>query len=119
MAMFAIVTTFMLMWALTTIANVSFIVQFLVALIGLGVCIDYTLLVVMRWREEHARGAYNEAAVELAMQTAGKAVVFSGTTVGIGLLALVVLPLPFLRSIGYAGMLIPLVSVPSRSRCCL
>src|SRR5947209_986044 len=46
-----------------------------------------------------------------AMQTAGRAVVFSGTTVAIGLLAMLVLPLPFLRSIGYAGMLIPLVSV--------
>ena len=44
-------------------------------------------------------------------QTAGRAVVFSGTTVAIGLLAMVVLPLPFLRSIGFAGMLIPLVSV--------
>jgi RND superfamily putative drug exporter len=110
-AIFAIVATFMLIWALTTIANVSFIVEFLVALIGLGVCIDYTLLIVMRWREEHARGADNVQAVELAMQTAGEAVVFSGTTVGIGLIALIVLPLPFLRSVGYAGMLIPLVSV--------
>ena len=111
MAIFAIVATFMCMWALTTIASVSFIVQFLVALIGLGVCIDYTLLVVMRWREEHARGADNIESVERAMATAGEAVVFSGTTVGIGLLALVVLPVPFLRSIGYAGMLIPIVSV--------
>ena len=111
MAVFAIVTTFMLIWALTTVAQVSFIVQFLVALIGLGVCIDYTLLVVMRWREEHALGASNVEAVERSMETAGSAVVFSGTTVGIGLLALVVLPLPFLRSIGYAGLLIPLVSV--------
>ncbi len=111
MALFAIVATFMCMWALTTVASVSFIVQFLVALIGLGVCIDYTLLVVMRWREEHARGADNVDAVERAMATAGEAVVFSGTTVGIGLLALVVLPVPFLRSIGYAGMLIPIVSV--------
>ena len=46
-----------------------------------------------------------------AMRTAGSAVVFSGTTVAVGLLALVVLPLPFLRSVGYGGMLIPLVSV--------
>jgi putative drug exporter of the RND superfamily len=45
------------------------------------------------------------------METAGRAVVFSGITVAIGLLALVALPIPFLRSIGYAGMLIPLVSV--------
>ena len=45
------------------------------------------------------------------METAGRAVVFSGITVAIGLLALVALPLPFLRSMGYGGMLIPLVSV--------
>ena len=44
------------------------------------------------------------------METAGRAVVFSGTTVAVGLLALVVLPLPFLRSMGYGGMLIPLVA---------
>src|SRR5262249_60723561 len=45
------------------------------------------------------------------MQTAGRAIVFSGATVAIGLLALVALPLPFLRSVGYGGMLIPLISV--------
>jgi RND superfamily putative drug exporter len=111
MALFAIVATFMLMWALTLVANVSFIVQFLVALIGLGVCIDYALLLVVRWREERAHGRTGEAAVEDAMARAGSAIVFSGTTVAIGLLSLVVLPVPFLRSIGYAGMLIPLVSV--------
>jgi RND superfamily putative drug exporter len=44
------------------------------------------------------------------METAGRAVVFSGITVAIGLLALIALPLPFLRSMGYGGMLIPLVS---------
>jgi RND superfamily putative drug exporter len=87
------------------------IVEFLVALIGLGVAIDYSLLVIVRWREERAHGHGGDEAVVRAMQTAGRAVVFSGTTVAIGLLAMIVLPLPFLRSIGYAGMLIPLVSV--------
>ncbi len=111
MALFAIVGTFMVMWALTLVANVSFIVEFLVALIGLGVCIDYALLLVMRWREERAHGHASAEAVERAMTTAGTAVVLSGTTVGIGLLSLVVLPVPFLRSIGYAGLLIPVVSV--------
>ncbi len=89
----------------------SFIVQILVALIGLGVAIDYALLIVVRWREERQKGADNEAAVTIAMEHAGRAVVFSGTTVAIGLLALVVLPVPFLRSVGYGGMLIPLVSI--------
>ena len=111
MAAVAIVTTFLVIWGVTTFADVSFIVQFLVALIGLGVAIDYALLIVTRWREEIANGFDNEAAVQRAMETAGSAVVFSGTTVGVGLFALVVLPVPALRSIGYGGMLIPVISV--------
>ena len=111
MAMVSIPTTFLLVWGLTTITDVSFIVEFLIALIGLGVAIDYSLLIVTRWREERARGFENKEAVQRAMATAGRSVVFSGTTVGISLLALVVLPVPFLRSVGYGGLLIPLVTV--------
>src|SRR5579872_160242 len=111
MAVVAIPTTFLLVWGLTAITDISFIVEFLVALIGLGVAIDYSLLVVLRWREEHTAGVPNEQAVLKAMETAGKSVIFSGTTVAIGLLALLVLPVPFLRSVGYGGALIPLVTV--------
>jgi putative drug exporter of the RND superfamily len=110
MAIVSIMTTFLLVWGLTAFTDISPIVQFLVALIGLGVAIDYSLLVVVRWREEVAHGHSGDEAIQRAMQTAGRAVVFSGTTVAIGLLALVALPLPFLRSVGYGGMLIPLVS---------
>ncbi len=95
---------------LTELTTVSPIVQFLIALIGLGVAIDYSLLVVSRWREERTHGRSNEEAVQRSMETAGRAVIFSGITVAIGLLALVALPLPFLRSMGYGGLLIPLVS---------
>ena len=112
MAVVAIPTTFLLIWPLATVTDVSVIVQFLAALIGLAIAIDYALLVVVRWREERLREhTTNEAAVVQAMQHAGRAVVFSGSTVGISLLALVALPVPFLRSLGIAGMLIPLVSV--------
>ncbi|MEA2144241.1 MAG: putative drug exporter of the superfamily [Solirubrobacteraceae bacterium] len=112
MAIVAIPTTFLLIWPLAHVTDVSLIVQFLVALIGLGIAIDYALLVVVRWREERQQpGATNDAAVRNAMQRAGSSVVFSGTTVAISLLALVVLPVPFLRSIGIAGLLIALVSV--------
>ncbi len=111
MAIVSIMTTFLVVWGLTAITEVSPIVQYLIALIGLGVSIDYSLLVVVRWREERAHGLGGDAAIERAMQTAGRAVVFSGTTVAIGLLALIALPLPFLRSVGYGGMLIPLISV--------
>ncbi len=111
MAIVSIMTTFLVLWGVSSVTSVSFIVEFLVGLIGLGVAIDYSLLVVVRWREERDRGVTGDEAVVRAMETAGRAVVFSGTTVAIGLLAMIVLPLPFLRSIGYAGMLIPLVSV--------
>lgn len=111
MAVFSIPITFLLLWPIASLTDVSIIVQFLLALIGLGVAIDYALLVVMRWREERAGGRENADAVRVAMRTAGRAVVFSGTTVAIGLLVMVVLPVPTLRSIGYGGLLIPLVSV--------
>jgi putative drug exporter of the RND superfamily len=112
MAVIAIPTTFLLVWPLAEVTEVSIAVQFLVALTGLGIAIDYALLVVMRWREEHHRGGgTNEAAVRNAMTHAGSAVVVSGTTVAIALLALLALPIPVLRAFGIAGMLIALVSV--------
>jgi putative drug exporter of the RND superfamily len=110
MAIASIMTTFLLLLGLTELTTVSPIVQFLIALLGLGVAIDYSLIVVSRWREERTHGREGDEAVQRAMETAGRAVVFSGITVAIGLLALIALPLPFLRSMGYGGMLIPLVS---------
>jgi len=107
----SILSTFLVVYGLAGITQVSTYVQYLVALIGLGVAIDYSLLVVTRWREERARGLSGEQAVLAAMSTAGRAVVVSGATVAVGLLSMVVLPVPALRSFGYAGMLIPLVSV--------
>jgi putative drug exporter of the RND superfamily len=107
----SVMATFLLVGGLTEITGVSQIVEFLIALIGLGVAIDYSLLVVSRWREERAAGRDNHAAVVEAMNHAGRAVVFSGLTVAIGLLSMIVLPVPMLRSVGYGGVLVPLVSV--------
>jgi RND superfamily putative drug exporter len=107
----SILATFLMLLPITYLTDVSFIVEFLIALIGLGVAIDYSLLLVTRWREERDHGRDNSDAVRVAMQTAGHAVLFSGVTVAIGLLALIVLPVPFMRSMGYGGALIPLASV--------
>jgi putative drug exporter of the RND superfamily len=107
----SVMSTFLLVGGLTEITGVSQIVEFLIALIGLGVAIDYSLLVVSRWREERAAGRDNQAAVLHAMEHAGRAVVFSGLTVAIGLAAMIVLPVPMLRSVGIGGVLVPLVSV--------
>jgi putative drug exporter of the RND superfamily len=107
----SIMATFVLLLPLTYLGDISWIVQFLIALVGLGVAIDYSLLLVTRWREERLRGRDNHHAVVAAMQTAGHTVLVSGVTVAIGLVALVALPVPFMRSIGIGGALIPLASV--------
>ncbi|NRQ37610.1 MMPL family transporter [Nonomuraea sp. NN258] len=80
-------------------------------LLGLGIAVDYSLLIVARWREEQARGHRGDAAVRLAMAGAGRAVLFSGAVVAAGLITMVALPVPFLRSLGLAGMVIAAVSV--------
>ena len=115
----SILGTYLALLGLTQVTDVSFVVQYLVALIGLGVAIDYSLLVVTRWREESARSngdgregrAANDDAIRTAMATAGRSVLFSGVTVAVSLASLILVPLPFLRSIGLGGLLIPLLSV--------
>ena len=110
-AVASILNTFSLVWALTYITNVSIIVQFLIALVGLGVAIDYALLMIFRFRDELREGEDVETAIVETMTHAGRSVIVSGTTVAVGLLSMVILPLPFIRSIGIGGMLIPVVSV--------
>ena len=112
----------------------------LVQLIGLGIAIDYSLLIVYRFREElarprpapppagrstapeppraeDARGGRGELddAIVRTMETAGRAVIFSGATVAIGLALLLFMPSPFMRSMGIGGFLIPLVSLLAAS----
>jgi uncharacterized membrane protein YdfJ with MMPL/SSD domain len=106
----AILATLLLTGVLTLFTEVNLIVEYLVALIGLGVAIDYSLLLVTRWREERAGGHPSDEAVHRAMASAGRSVVLSGSTVAVGLLSLVVLPVPYLRGVGVAGLLIPLLS---------
>jgi putative drug exporter of the RND superfamily len=110
-ALASILNTFTLIWALTYITDVSIIVQFLVALVGLGVAIDYALLMIFRFREELRHGNDVETSVVETMTHAGRSVIVSGSTVAIGLLSLVIIPIPVIRSIGIGGMLIPAVSV--------
>jgi RND superfamily putative drug exporter len=109
----SILTTFSAVYLLTYVTNVSIIVEFLVALVGLGVSVDYSLLMIFRFREELHHGRDKESALIETMTHAGRSVVVSGSTVAIGLLSMVLLPLPFIRSIGIGGMLIPAVAVLS------
>jgi putative drug exporter of the RND superfamily len=110
-AVASILNTFTLVWALTYITDVSIIVQFLVALVGLGVAIDYALLMIFRFREELRHGRDVDTAVVETVTHAGRSVIVSGSTVAIGLLSMVIIPIPVIRSIGIGGLLIPTVSV--------
>jgi putative drug exporter of the RND superfamily len=110
-AIASILNTFTLIYLLTYITSVSIIVQFLVALVGLGVAIDYSLLMIFRFREELALGEDRDTAIIETMRHAGRSVIVSGSTVAIGLLSMVLLPIPVIRSIGIGGLLIPTVSV--------
>jgi RND superfamily putative drug exporter len=104
-------TTLGIVWMLANFMELTTYLTNLVTLIGLGIAIDYSLLVVYRYREELHRGLQREEAIVTTMQTAGRAVVFSGTAVAIGLALLLLMPLPFIRGFGVGGLIIPAVSV--------
>ena len=83
----------------------------IVELIGLGLAIDYSLLMVHRYRRELLNNTDHDVAIKRTMQTAGRTIVLSGLTVSVALSSLLLVPVPFVRSLGVAGVLTPLVSV--------
>src|SRR5205823_10129853 len=104
-------TTLGLVFAIAHAAVMATYVTNLVELIGLALAVDYSLLVVYRFREELEHDDGVDEAVVRTMTTAGRSVVFSGATVALGLALLLFIPVPFVRSLGIGGLLIPLVSV--------
>jgi len=100
-----------LVFAVAHATVLSTYVTNLVELIGLALAIDYSLLVVSRFREELRAGDDVAEAVVRTMATAGRSVLFSGATVMLGLALLLFIPVPFVRSLGVGGLLIPVVSV--------
>jgi RND superfamily putative drug exporter len=107
----AIPTTLAIIWIFANFMELTTYLQNLVMLIGFGIAIDYSLLVVYRYREELRKAGSREDAIVRTMETAGRAVVFSGSAVGIGLALMLFMPLPFMRGFGIGGLAIPLVSV--------
>ena len=107
----AVALTLALMVVLGQFAELSIFSLNLATMLGLGLGIDYSLFVVSRFREELARGESVERAVSWSVATAGRAVLFSGATVMIGLLALLTFDITALRSMGLAGSLVVAISV--------
>ncbi len=107
----AIFASLMVLFLVTFVTDVSVFAVNLVTGLGLGLGIDYALLIVSRFREELSQTDVVEEAVVRTVATAGRTVVFSGLTVGVTLAALAFFPLPFLRSFAYAGTSVVLFAV--------
>jgi len=107
----AIVGTLALLRLITLFADVSIFALNLTTAMGLALAIDYTLLIVTRYREEVAAGRARPEAIVRTINTAGRTVVFSAITVGLALAALAIFPMYFLRSFAYAGIGVVIVAV--------
>ena len=107
----AVAVTLAVMVVLSQFIELSIFSLNLATMLGLGLGIDYSLFLVSRFREELARGESVERAVAWSVATAGRAVLFSGATVIIGLLALLTFDITALRSMGMAGALVVALSV--------
>ena len=105
-----IAATLGLLYLLAHEISMAAYVRNLVELVGLGLAVDYSLLLVHRYREERTRLGAEDAIVQTAA-TAGRTILFSGAAVAVGLALLLIEPVPFVRSLGIGGLLIPLVSV--------
>ena len=101
---FAIIGTLLVLRVLAQVTDVSIYALNLTTALGLGLAIDYSLFIVSRYREELRAGRDPGDALIVTMRTAGRTVLFSAATVAVSLLALLVFPLYFLRSFGYAGI---------------
>ena len=107
----AILGAFFILYLISLITSVSIYALNLTTGMGLGLGIDYALLMVNRFREELHRGKSVEDSIVGMMSSAGKTVFYSGLTVLVTLLSLTFFPLPFLKSFGYAGVSVVAIAV--------
>ncbi|MGW0634441.1 MMPL family transporter [Nocardia salmonicida] len=101
-----VVTTMGALWLLTLFTPLSVTATNVATLLGLGLAIDYSLLIVNRYRDELAEGRTPAGAVATTLRTAGRTVAFSALTVAVALAGLLFFPLLAIRSMGYAGIVV-------------
>jgi RND superfamily putative drug exporter len=107
----AIVGAFFILYLISLFTSVSVYALNLTTGMGLGLGIDYALLMVNRFREELNKGKSVDESVITTMATAGKTVFYSGLTVLVTMVSLTFFPLPFLKSFGYAGVSVVALAV--------
>ncbi|OKH63757.1 membrane protein [Mycobacterium sp. SWH-M5] len=101
---FAILGSLAVLRLFTMVTDVSIFALNLTVAMGLALAIDYTLLIISRYRDELAEGADRETALIRTMMTAGRTVLFSAMTVALSMVAMVLFPMYFLKSFAYAGI---------------
>ncbi len=109
----SVVVSLALVYALALHTDISVFALNITTLFGLGLGVDYSLFMVNRYREELARGRTVPDAIAVTMNTAGRAMMVSGTAVSIGLLGLLLFNFSVLRSIGLGGVLVVVISILS------
>jgi RND superfamily putative drug exporter len=107
----AIATTLAITGLIAQRFHLSILVQNLATMLGLGLGIDYALLMVSRFREAISAGNEGSVAAVIAARQAGRTLLISASTVAIGFLALLTVPISEIRSIGIAGFLVAGISV--------
>jgi RND superfamily putative drug exporter len=107
----AILGAFFILYLFSLFTDVSVYALNLTTGMGLGLGIDYALLMVNRFREEIHHGKNVEDSIVTTMATAGKTVFYSGLTVLVTMVSLTFFPLPFLKSFGYAGVSVVALAV--------
>ncbi|SOD65779.1 putative drug exporter of the RND superfamily [Streptomyces zhaozhouensis] len=105
-----ILLTLGLLWALAGVTDLSVFAVNVVTVLGLGLAVDYSLLMVNRYREELAAGREQAEAIRLMMLSAGRTVIFSAVTVAVTLASLAWFPALALRSMAYAGIAVSLLT---------
>lgn len=108
---FSIIGTLALLRAIAQFTDVSIFAMNLATALGLALAIDYTLLLLTRYREELREGWSRPEAIERTLDTAGRTIMFSALTVGASLSALLLFPMYFLRSFAYAGFGVVVVAL--------
>lgn len=109
-AIVGIIGTNAVLWLIAGFTDVSVFAQNLTTALGLGLAIDYALLMIRRFRDELDEGAEPREAVTTMLRTAGRTVLFSALTVSVALAAMLLFPLYFLRSFAYAGVSVVLLA---------
>jgi len=110
MAGLSVTITLALVFLLSQFTDMSIFVLNIASFLGIGMAIDYTLLIINRFREE-LRNNQKDKAIGLAMATAGRSIMFSGLTSVLGLSGLLIFPYMILRSIGIGGVCVILLSM--------